>query len=105
MVQFAYIQDEAEIILRSRKPGDRYRPVHGMNTRVKDLMITAHIPQLLKDAVPVIEIDNKIVWLSGWRIAHDFRVPDNFTGDQGNCIMLKLGYFCPKRAKGYSPVL
>ncbi len=57
-----------ELRLRVRRPGDRMRPL-GMAGRrkVKDVLIDEHVPQPLRDGLPLIESGDEIVWLAGVR--------------------------------------
>lgn len=64
------------ILLRSWKPGDRYRPL-GMKGSVKlqDLFVNARTPRELRDRIPVLQIGRSIAWVAGARIGEAFRVP------------------------------
>jgi tRNA(Ile)-lysidine synthase len=55
--------------VRMRRAADRYRPVHGAEKKIKDLLIGARVPQRLKNSVPLIVAGAEVVWLAGWRIA------------------------------------
>ena len=94
MVQFASIPKKNSIFnIRSRKNGDRYTPIHGKESKIKDLFITAHIPQQIKNAIPVIELNDEIVWLSGWRIANKFRVSDMQADSQDVVMKVKCRFY------------
>ena len=90
MIQYASVPKNSVFNIRSRKAGDRYTPIHGKESKVKDLLITAHIPQQFKDAIPIIELNNEIVWLSGWRIANKFRVSDMQADSQDVVMKVKF---------------
>jgi len=92
MIQYASVPKSSVFNIRSRKAGDRYTPIHGKETKVKDLLITAHIPQQFKDAIPIIELNNEIVWLSGWRIANKFRVSDMQADSQDVVMKVKCRF-------------
>jgi len=77
MIQYASIPKNSVFNIRSRKAGDRYTPIHGKESKIKKMFIDAHIPQQIKNAIPIIELNNQIVWVSGWRIAQGFQIPDN----------------------------
>ncbi len=74
MRQFCALPPNAIVRVRSRRTGERYRPVHGHEHKIKDLLIAAGVPQYLKDVIPVVEYNGVIVWLAGWRIADAFKV-------------------------------
>ena len=63
------------LLVRSWKPGDAYRP-HGAPGRRKlqDLFTDARIPRSGRSALPVVECGGEIVWVSGFRVAHDWVV-------------------------------
>jgi tRNA(Ile)-lysidine synthase len=56
--------------LRNRTNGDRFQPL-GMGSRVKlqDFFVDAGVPQRWRDRVPIIESDQGIVWIAGYRLA------------------------------------
>lgn len=60
---------------RSRRPGDRYRPL-GMQgeKKIKAIMIDEKLPLSLRESVPVICSGGEIVWLPGYRIADRFKI-------------------------------
>ena len=89
MIQYTSVPKTSVFNIRSRKAGDRYTPIHGKESKIKDLLITAHIPQQLKDAIPIIELNYEMVWLSGWRIANKFRVSDMQAETQDIVIRVK----------------
>ncbi len=90
MIQYASIPKQSVFNIRSRKNGDRYTPINGKKSKIKNIFITAHIPQQLKAAIPIIELGNEIVWLSGWRIANKFKVPTIQPQTQNILIKLKI---------------
>ena len=56
--------------LRNRVNGDRFQPL-GMQQRVKlqDFFVGAGVPERWRDRVPIIESDEGIVWVAGYRLA------------------------------------
>jgi len=95
MIQYASVPKKSVFNIRSRRNGDRYKPIHGKETKIKNLFITAHIPQQLKDAIPIIELEEQIVWLSGWRIAQEFKISDKAANTSTQKIAIKAKYNCP----------
>jgi len=67
-----------DLILRGRKPGDRFQPL-GMGGRSKPLrkfMIDAKIPHHIRDKVPLVVSPQNIVWVAGYRIDERARVTE-----------------------------
>ncbi len=61
--------------VRSWETGDAYRP-HGAPGRRKlqDLFTDARLPRSHRSAIPVVECGGEIVWVPGFRVAHDWAV-------------------------------
>jgi tRNA(Ile)-lysidine synthase len=61
--------------LRSARPGDRFQPL-GMSgrKRVSEFLIDAGTPRILRDDVLLLTRGPEIVWVTGMRPAHPFRV-------------------------------
>ncbi len=67
-----------DLILRGRKPGDRFQPL-GMGGRSKTLrefMIDAKIPHHIRDKVPLVVSPQHIIWVAGYRIDERARVTE-----------------------------
>jgi tRNA(Ile)-lysidine synthase len=65
-------------VLRSRRRGDRFRPLGMKGTKsVADFLIDAKVPRHLRDDLPVLTSNGKIVWLVGQRISDQFKVTKN----------------------------
>jgi tRNA(Ile)-lysidine synthase len=64
------------LTVRTRRPGDRFRPLGAPGTKsLQDLLVDRKVPLLARDAVPVVaDRDGRIVWVAGVEIAHDCRV-------------------------------
>jgi tRNA(Ile)-lysidine synthase len=63
-----------EARIRSRRPGDRLRPLGGPGTRkLKDLLIDRAVPREARDRLPLLEIDGRIAWVPGVTIDDRFR--------------------------------
>ncbi len=61
----------ADAVLRTRRPGDRFRP-HGMAGHTLPLsayMINRKIPARWRDHVPLVVSAGEIVWVCGWQLA------------------------------------
>ncbi len=66
------------LTVRSRRPGDRYRPL-GMAGRkqVKKILAEAGIPLSRRGLIPVVEDREKIIWLAGFLPNHRCRVRED----------------------------
>jgi tRNA(Ile)-lysidine synthase len=57
---------EGELTVRSRKPGDRMRPLGLRGTKkLQDILVDAKVPAAERDLIPVIADEQGIVWLAG----------------------------------------
>ncbi|MFU8797031.1 MAG: tRNA lysidine(34) synthetase TilS, partial [Dehalococcoidia bacterium] len=65
------------ILVRRRKPGDRFRPL-GMDTtkKLQDFMVDARIPRVWRDRIPIVCSAEHIIWVVGWRMDDRVRVTD-----------------------------
>lgn len=67
---------DAPLILRSRRPGDRIRPLGlGGTQRLQDILVDAKLPVARRDAVPLLTCRNDIIWVAGYQIADGWAVP------------------------------
>jgi len=70
------------LAVRSRRPGDRFRPL-GQTGRKKlqDFLVDRKIPREMRDSLPlVVDGADRIVWVVGQAIAEDFRVTEPSRG-------------------------
>lgn len=72
---FDYDKINGNIIIRTRKDGDKIRPL-GMkgSKKIKDIFIDAKIPLEERGNIPIVQFDEKIAWVVGVRAADDFKV-------------------------------
>jgi tRNA(Ile)-lysidine synthase len=76
------------LAVRSRRPGDRFRPLgmRGRGRKLQDFLVDRKIPRNERDTLPlVVDSDDRIVWVVGQSVAEDFRV----TGASQGVILLK----------------
>lgn len=65
----------APLMLRTRRPGDRFRPSGAGGTqKVSTFMINEKIPALWRDRLPLLVAGEEIVWVCGWRVDERFVV-------------------------------
>jgi len=59
------------VLIRSRQPGDVFRPrgLGGHRTKVSSLMINRKIPREVRDNVPLLTAGDRIVWICGYHAA------------------------------------
>jgi tRNA(Ile)-lysidine synthase len=66
-----------DLVVRTRRSGDRLRPLGAPGTRrLQDVLVDQHVPQAMRDWLPVIEANGQIVWVAGVTIAHWARITD-----------------------------
>ena len=86
VVQEAAIR--SPLVVRSRRPGDRVRPLGAPGRRkLQDVLVDRKIPRDERDFVPlVVDADGRIVWVAGVTIAEECRV----TRPDAGVVVLKL---------------
>jgi len=55
------------LVVRARRPGDRFVPFGGPERRLKTLLIDAKVPRWDRDRIPVVEAAGAIVWVGHLR--------------------------------------
>jgi tRNA(Ile)-lysidine synthase len=77
-----------ELVVRSRQPGDRLRPVGlGGSKKVQDILVDRKVNRAERDAVPIVtDRQGRIVWVAGHVIGEEFRVTEGTKA----VIILKL---------------
>ena len=69
------------LILRPRRPGDRFRPQGvGGTQRISAFMIDKRIPAAWRDSVPLLVADGEIAWVAGFRVAESYTVSPETPG-------------------------
>ncbi|WP_319370325.1 tRNA lysidine(34) synthetase TilS [uncultured Ilyobacter sp.] len=68
------LQEGSELLIRSRKSGDRMQPV-GMNSlkKIKDIFINDKIPKETREAIPILVLKDEIVWIASVRGSEKFK--------------------------------
>jgi tRNA(Ile)-lysidine synthase len=66
------------LAIRSRRPGDRFRPLgFGHGRKLQDFLVDRKVPREARDSLPlVVDRDDRIVWVVGESVAEDFRVTE-----------------------------
>jgi tRNA(Ile)-lysidine synthetase-like protein len=66
---------DAPIVLRTRRPGERFRPQGAGGTqKIAGFMINARIPAAVRDRLPLLVVGDQIAWACGWRVDERFVV-------------------------------
>ena len=76
------------LAVRSRRPGDKFRPLGmgGRGRKLQDFLVDRKVARNERDTLPlVVDSDDRIVWVVGQSVAEDFRV----TGPLQGVILLK----------------
>jgi tRNA(Ile)-lysidine synthase len=61
--------------IRFRRPGDSFRPLGGRGSKkLKDFFIDKKVPRFLRDRMPLLLSDGKIMWVMGHAIGREFRL-------------------------------
>jgi tRNA(Ile)-lysidine synthetase-like protein len=61
------------LLVRRRRPGERFRPAGGSGRRrLQDMFVDAKLPRALRDAWPIVATAAAIVWVPGLRVPADF---------------------------------
>jgi tRNA(Ile)-lysidine synthase len=78
---------EAPLVVRSRRPGDLFRPSGAAGRRkLQDYFVDHKIPRIERDRVPIVaDARGRIVWVVGGPVAADFRP----AGAPGGVILLE----------------
>jgi len=78
--------EAGEATVRSRRPGDRLRPLGAPGRRkLKALLIDRGVPAEIRDRIPLLELAGRIAWIPGVAIAHEMAI-----GDDRECWLAEL---------------
>jgi tRNA(Ile)-lysidine synthase len=71
----ALLESGAELICRTRRPGDRFHPLGALGEcKLKDFFINEKVPQAQRDQVPLLVLGEAIIWVVGYRLSEIARV-------------------------------
>ena len=76
------------LAVRSRRPGDRFKPIGmgGRGRKLQDFLVDRKVARSDRDGLPlVVDRDDRIIWVVGHGVAEDFRV----TAPEKGVILLK----------------
>ncbi|MEW6718811.1 MAG: tRNA lysidine(34) synthetase TilS [Chloroflexota bacterium] len=79
---------QVPIIVRCRRPGDRFQPLgmDGQRMKLADFMVNVKLLERLRARWPLVCSGKEIIWVPGYRPGHPYRV----TSDTSRVIHLKL---------------
>jgi len=92
---FDYDKLKAGIYVRNRRDGDIFKPLKSNGTKkLKEYFIDNKIPREKRDEIPLVAIQNEIVWIIGYKISDKFKVTENtksvlvlkYNGNNGNIV-------------------
>jgi tRNA(Ile)-lysidine synthase len=65
------------LIVRSRRPGDRYRPLGAPGSKkLKELLRAKGVPLARRDTLPVFVSAGRIVWVPGLPVSEEHKVTE-----------------------------
>ena len=68
---------EGDLIVRTRKPGDKIKPLGlGGTKKLKDIFIDKKIPRDAREKIPIIADNSKIIWIAGHEISDESKLTD-----------------------------
>jgi tRNA(Ile)-lysidine synthase len=72
---------DGPLILRRRRPGDRFRPAGGAGSRkLQDFFVDRKLPRALRAAWPILATPSSVVWVAGLRADERFAATDPSQG-------------------------
>ena len=75
---FDYDSLKRGINIRNRRDGDIFKPFRSNGTKkLKEYFIDSKISRELRDEIPLVCIDNEVVWVVGYKISDKFKVTEN----------------------------
>ena len=65
-------------VLRTRRQGDRIRPLGSAGSRLlSDYLTDKKIDRPMRDIIPLLAVENRVLWTGGAGIAEDARIDEN----------------------------
>lgn len=75
---FDYDTINMGINLRSRRAGDIFKPIGSNGTKkLKEYFIDIKIPKDQRDEIPLLCVENEVIWIVGYKISDKFKVTEN----------------------------
>lgn len=74
---FDYDKIKGGLYIKNRESGDRFIPLGMTGTKkIKDYFIDEKIPRSERDTIPIIEDEEGILWVVGYRISNKYRIDE-----------------------------
>lgn len=86
IAQLDYDKIKGNLIVRNRRPGDRFIPLGGHLKKLQDFFTDEKVPKKERDKVPLVTAGGNIIWVGGMRIDDRFKI----TEDTGTVLILKM---------------
>jgi len=86
IAQLDYDKIKGNLIVRNRRPGDRFIPLGGHSKKLQDFFTDEKIARSERDKVPLVTAGGKLVWVAGLRIDDRFKI----TPDTRTILILKM---------------
>lgn len=84
---FDYEKVGTKLLLRNRRSGDKFQPLHGNGTKkLKDYFIDLKVPKEKRDKIPIIVGKKGIIWVVGYQVDKKYIV------DQDTKTVLTIQY-------------
>ncbi len=71
------IDKNTKFIIRNRMKGDRFKPFGSSEKKLKDVMIDLKIPVDMRDNIPLVVFQDKILWVAGYKRSAYFPINEN----------------------------
>ncbi len=86
-VQYAKLDKNKNYVIRTRRQGDKIQPFSSSSLeKLKTFFIKKKVPYELRDKIPLIALDDEVVYVSGFGISEKLRVAKN----DKNCYKITL---------------
>jgi tRNA(Ile)-lysidine synthase len=74
------LPEDSVLEIRTRKEGDRFLPFNRKTEKkLKDVFIDLKIPKYVRDSIPLLVYNNKILWIIGYKRSGYYPVSENST--------------------------
>ncbi|RBP67480.1 tRNA(Ile)-lysidine synthase [Alkalibaculum bacchi] len=84
------LEQGKHLLLRSRKEGDRIEPMGMQGTKkVKDIFIDKKIPAERRWEIPLLCVDNNVIWIVGYHKSRRFKLNE----DTQNVLIVSFDYY------------
>ena len=76
-----------KLLVRTRRPGDRIQPLGLDGSKsLQDLLVDAKVPVERRDQLPLLVVEDEVVWVPGYRVAKNYAVK----GPRAQAVFVKM---------------